>query len=127
MAMDITGRVIDRQTGNGVLGAKVEIWPLGVAADYPVAITETRQAGVFYSGVDESFLRKLRGTGLCIRVLHDGELIATTDQLLVVRPDVDMPEIIIEVDWQPVRPAAKPPIAQPVAGAPAIEPIPEPP
>ncbi len=128
MTTNIQGRIVDRQTGEGIPGLHVELLPLEFAGNPPLLVMDTRDGGLFMGEVDEQRLDEIGWSPLYFRVLRGDQLLTSTEETLVVRLDEPLPDIVIEVelptvDTQPTIPIIDSPFERPVIELPIDRPV----
>jgi len=103
MALIINGRVADRQTGAGVPGLRVEVWPLDVPSDQALLTLYTQDNGAFHTEIDGGRLgelERLHDVQLFFRVCRDDDILLSTDGA-PLRLDEWPGEIVLPVDLPP--------------------------
>ncbi len=101
MALEITGRIIDRQSRRGVPELRVEASILVLPHDEFASRANTNSEGIFRMEVEEELLLELfqdRVPEVFFKVFHGDELVASTEGSVVWRLDDPPTEIVIEVD-----------------------------
>src|SRR5438034_11363828 len=94
MAIEIIGRVIDRQTHQGMLGVRVEAWGKELTANELITSLTTNERGAFEMRFDES---RLRQSELYFKVFREGELLRSTEDSVLWRRGELPTDIVIEV------------------------------
>jgi hypothetical protein len=97
----INGRIIDRATGRGVAGARVEAWDKDLICDDLVGSAVTDAQGAFRMQFDESYFRESfldRKPEFFFKVFQDGGCIHSTEDSVLWNAETETSEITIEVE-----------------------------
>lgn len=97
----ITARIIDRQSGRGVPGLRVEAWDKDRIFDDLIGSAVTGSQGTLQFKFDESYFRELfldRRPDLFFKVYREDELIKSTEDSVIWNVKSGDTELVIEVD-----------------------------
>lgn len=99
----ISGRIVDRNTRQGITGLRIEAWDKDLFIDDLVGSDETDAEGRFQIEFTESYFRELffdREPDLFFKVFSDGELIKSTEDSVLWNTRAGAAPVEIAVPWK---------------------------
>lgn len=109
--LNLSGRIVDRTTQNGVAGLRVEAWDKDLFFNGPVGSDVTDERGSFQIEFDESYFRQLflgRRPDLFFKVFQVGRLVRSTEHSVLWNVESGTTEIVIECDLPQEQPQPNP-------------------
>jgi hypothetical protein len=98
---NILGRVIDRKTGIGISGLRVEAWDKDLICDDLVDSAVTDEQGTFQISFNESYFRELfldRSPDLFFKIFQENNLIESTENSVLWNIKSGENQMVMEVD-----------------------------
>jgi hypothetical protein len=109
-SLRLTGKVIDRETGHGVPGLRVETWDKDLICNDLVGTAMTDDQGTFQIEFDQSDFQDLfldRQPDLFFRVFRENQLIKSTEDSVLWNVNIGERKMVIEVDTPVVNASEK--------------------
>ncbi len=98
---EVSGQVIDRQTGSGIEGLRIEAWDKDLIIDDLVGSTLSRHNGTFHLRFDEAYFRELffdRKPDLYFKVFRGNQLLTDTRDSVLWNVEGEGVVVTLEVD-----------------------------
>lgn len=93
----ISGRTFDEESGEGILGLRVELWDRDYIINYPIRTAFTGAGGDFSLGIDEAYLDEIfegREPYIFFLVFSGEELLANTESSIIWNKETIEPSLI---------------------------------
>src|ERR1044072_4950186 len=100
----ISGRVLNRNTGQGIAGLRIEAWDKDLIFNDLVGSSTTDAQGAFQIEFGRSYFKELfldRHPDLFFKVFQGDALVTSTEDRILWNTEVGNAEIVIEVDMLP--------------------------